>query len=148
MLAATKPRPTRLPEALPAWPLPEQTPTLCRRGRRHRCRQPDASDSVRFHVLVRGLVQGVWFRESTRHEATRLGVCGWVRNLPDGRVEAVFEGTPAAVEAMLAWAERGPVHARVDGLTGTPRFPGGSPGSGCCEGNRAADPTAVLCFAR
>ena len=50
---------------------------------------------VRFHVLVRGLVQGVWFRESTRHEATRLGVCGWVRNLPDGRVEAVFEGPPA-----------------------------------------------------
>ena len=73
-------------------------------------------------------MQGVWFRESTRHEATRLGVCGWVRNLPDGRVEAVFEGTPAAVEAMLAWAERGPVHARVDALTRDAEVPRGEPG--------------------
>ena len=84
-----------------------------------------SADSVRFHVLVRGLVQGVWFRESTRHEATRLGVCGWVKNLPDGSVEAVFEGPATAVEAMLAWVERGPVHARVDALTRDAELPRG-----------------------
>ena len=88
----------------------------------------DASGLVRFHILVRGLVQGVWFRESTRHEATRLGVRGWVKNLPDGRVEAVFEGLPAPVEAMLAWAERGPVHARVDALTRDVEIPRGERG--------------------
>ena len=84
-----------------------------------------AAGLVRFHVLVRGLVQGVWFRESTRHEATRLGVCGWVKNLPDGSVEAVFEGPATAVEAMLAWVERGPVHARVDALTRDAELPRG-----------------------
>lgn len=88
----------------------------------------NADGLVRFRVVVRGLVQGVWFRESTRHEATRLGVCGWVRNLPDGRVEAVFEGRPAPVEALLAWAERGPVHARVDALTRDAEVPRGELG--------------------
>ena len=54
-------------------------------------------DLLRVHVFVSGRVQGVWFRESTRKMANRLGVAGWVRNLPDGRVEAVFEGPPEAV---------------------------------------------------
>jgi acylphosphatase len=72
--------------------------------------------TVRFHVYVSGRVQGVWFRESARSQALGLGVSGWVRNLPDGRVEAVFEGPPGPVEAMLAWAEHGPLHARVEQL--------------------------------
>lgn len=67
----------------------------------------------RAHVLVSGRVQGVWFRESTRQEATARGVHGWVRNLPDGRVEAVFEGPHEAVDAMVAWCRHGPAPARV-----------------------------------
>ena len=61
-----------------------------------------------------GRVQGVWFRESTRRRAEELGVTGWVRNLPDGRVEACFEGATAAVEAAMAFVRRGPPLARVD----------------------------------
>ena len=69
--------------------------------------------SVRVHVFVEGRVQGVWFRDSTFREADRLGIGGWVRNLPDGRVEAVYEGTPEAVEEMLSWTRRGPERALV-----------------------------------
>ena len=67
----------------------------------------------RLHVYVTGRVQGVWFRDSTQHEAMRLGVDGWVRNLPDGRVEAVYEGGAEAVEALVAWTRHGPEHAWV-----------------------------------
>jgi acylphosphatase len=69
---------------------------------------------IRRRVVVSGLVQGVWFRESCRHEADEQGVVGWVRNLPDGQVEAAFEGPADAVAAMVAWAHRGPRRARVD----------------------------------
>jgi acylphosphatase len=65
-------------------------------------------------VLVDGRVQGVFFRQSCRREADVRGVSGWVRNRSDGRVEAVFEGSPDAVDAMVAWCRRGPVGARVD----------------------------------
>jgi acylphosphatase len=65
-------------------------------------------------VWVRGVVQGVFFRESARREAERLGLRGWVRNLPDGRVEAVFEGPAADVETAVAWCRHGPPAARVD----------------------------------
>ena len=65
---------------------------------------------------VRGRVQGVSFRASTRAEAERLGVRGWVKNLPDGRVELVAEGEPSAVDALVDWARRGPPGARVDGV--------------------------------
>jgi acylphosphatase len=58
-------------------------------------------------------VQGVWFRDSCQREADRLGVRGWVRNLDDGRVEAVFEGPSDRVEAMVAWAHQGPPRASV-----------------------------------
>lgn len=68
---------------------------------------------MRVRVFVEGRVQGVWFRDSTWHQADRLGVSGWVRNLPDGRVEAVYEGPPEAVEELLAWTRRGPDRARV-----------------------------------
>ena len=68
----------------------------------------------RAHVVVSGRVQGVWFRQSTAEEARRRNVTGWVRNLPDGRVEAVFEGATEAVEAMIAFVTTGPPAARVD----------------------------------
>jgi acylphosphatase len=68
----------------------------------------------RLHVWVKGLVQGVFFRDSTRHEAERLGLDGWVRNLPDGRVEAVFQGDRDSCEKALAFVRRGPRSARVD----------------------------------
>jgi len=64
-------------------------------------------------VLVGGHVQGVGFRWAVEREAERLGVAGWVRNLSDGRVEAVFEGSPVAVEALVAWCHDGPPRARV-----------------------------------
>jgi len=67
-------------------------------------------------AIVRGVVQGVWFRDSTRREAARLGVCGWVRNLADGSVELHAEGDADAVDALLAWAHEGPPRARVDAV--------------------------------
>jgi acylphosphatase len=64
-------------------------------------------------VLVSGLVQGVYFRSSCRRLAHQHGVAGWVRNLPDGRVEAVFEGPDEAVRRLVDWARRGPRSAVV-----------------------------------
>lgn len=69
---------------------------------------------VRAHVYVSGRVQGVFFRENTRRLAQKMGVTGWVRNLPDGRVEAVFEGEKEAVRKMIEFCKRGPPAARVD----------------------------------
>ncbi len=71
------------------------------------------ADRVRVHLVVAGLVQGVSFRAYTVDEARSLGVAGWVRNLPDGRVEAEVEGERKAVEALVAWCRRGPPAARV-----------------------------------
>jgi acylphosphatase len=65
------------------------------------------------HVFVSGRVQGVGFRWHARAEAERLGLAGWVANLPDGRVEAWLEGDERALEAMLTWLARGPSAARV-----------------------------------
>lgn len=73
-----------------------------------------ASERVRAHVHVSGRVQGVTYRATTRREARQRGVDGWVRNLADGRVEAVFEGPEPAVEAMLAYCHEGPSRARVE----------------------------------
>ncbi len=64
--------------------------------------------NVRAHVFVSGRVQGVFFRAKTMQEAIRLGVNGWVRNLPDGRVEAVFEGEKKVVDAAVDFCRRGP----------------------------------------
>jgi acylphosphatase len=64
-------------------------------------------------VIVDGRVQGVYFRDSTRREALALGLAGWVRNLPDGRVEAVFEGDSLAVAQAVAWSRTGPPRAMV-----------------------------------
>ncbi len=68
---------------------------------------------IRKRVLVSGVVQGVFFRDTCRRVAGRQGVAGWVRNLPDGRVEAVFEGPPEGVAHLVAWAHRGPAEAEV-----------------------------------
>jgi acylphosphatase len=67
----------------------------------------------RAHVYVSGRVQGVWFRESTRRRAEELGLAGFVRNLPDGRVEAVFEGEEHAVRTAVRYVHEGPPNARV-----------------------------------
>lgn len=67
-------------------------------------------------VVVTGQVQGVFFRDSARREARRHGVTGWVRNRHDGAVEAVFEGEPDAVAALVLWCREGPRHAQVDDL--------------------------------
>jgi acylphosphatase len=65
-------------------------------------------------VIIHGRVQGVFFRDSTRRQAATRGVAGWVRNRPDGTVEAVFEGNADAVEAMVAFSRGGPRGASVD----------------------------------
>lgn len=68
---------------------------------------------VRRRVIVSGVVQGVGFRWSTRTEAQRLGLAGWVRNRRDGTVEAEIEGDPAAVDQLLGWLRHGPEYAEV-----------------------------------
>ncbi|MFI1581372.1 acylphosphatase [Embleya sp. NPDC020630] len=68
----------------------------------------------RRRVVVSGDVQGVYFRDTCRSTAVRHGVAGWVRNLPDGTVEAVFEGEPDDVARLTAWTGRGPLPAVVD----------------------------------
>jgi acylphosphatase len=69
---------------------------------------------IRRRVIVRGRVQGVFFRDSTRERARAHGVAGWVTNRPDGAVEAVLEGPPDAVERVLRFLQSGPRHAQVD----------------------------------
>ncbi|MEV6630900.1 acylphosphatase [Actinoplanes sp. NPDC051470] len=71
---------------------------------------------IHRRVVVSGDVQGVFFRDTCRREAVRAGVTGWVRNLDDGTVEAVFEGSPEAVQLLLSWAHRGPLRATVTGV--------------------------------
>ena len=72
---------------------------------------------TRAHVHVTGRVQGVYYRANPRDAAHDRGVDGWVRNLPDGRVEAVFEGPEDAVEAMVEWCHEGSPAARVEDVT-------------------------------
>ena len=76
-----------------------------------------ASESL--HVLIAGRVQGVGFRFSARQEAAELGLEGWVRNLPDGRVEGEFTGERSGLDRMLAWCRVGPAFARVDDVEAT-----------------------------
>lgn len=68
----------------------------------------------RAHVYITGRVQGVFFRDSTRQNAERLGLSGWVRNSPDGAVEAVFEGPSEGVREMVRWCGQGPPDACVE----------------------------------
>jgi acylphosphatase len=86
----------------------------------------DPAGPRRVRVVVRGRVQGVAFRAYTAEEARRAGVAGWVRNRPDGSVEAAFEGAPGAVEALLAFVRRGPRSARVEGVDQFEEAPAGA----------------------
>ena len=83
---------------------------------------------VRARVVISGKVQGVFFRGSVEDEARSRGLAGWVRNTPDGQVEAVFEGEQAAVEAMIAWCHRGPPAAQVRNVAVTWEEPRGEQG--------------------
>jgi acylphosphatase len=83
---------------------------------------------VARRVIVHGRVQGVWFRESTRREAERRRVAGWVRNVPDGTVEAWFEGDEAAVDELVAWVHRGPPAAQVERVEVADERPAGEAG--------------------
>lgn len=74
------------------------------------------SDRVRAEIVVKGRVQGVFFRASAQQEGLQLGLAGEVRNLPDGCVEAIVEGEKRAVEDFIAWCRRGPPSARVEGV--------------------------------
>ena len=69
---------------------------------------------ARVQVLISGRVQGVFFRAYTRDQAVARGLTGWVRNLPDGRVAAVFEGDREKIDSMLVWVQEGPPYAAVD----------------------------------
>ncbi len=73
-------------------------------------------DKERAHVYISGKVQGVFFRDSTRHKANELDLNGWVKNTPDGQVEALFEGTSDAVREMLDWCKQGPSQATVENV--------------------------------
>jgi len=83
---------------------------------------------VRVRAVVSGRVQGVWFRQSCREQAVAAGVAGWVRNRPDGRVEAEFEGEQASVEVVLAWIEVGPALAVVTSVEVSDLTPSGETG--------------------
>ena len=83
------------------------------------------SERVARRWLVHGQVQGVFYRESMRREAQRLGISGWVRNRADGTVEAHVEGSADALDALFAWAGRGPPEARVTRLDASDAAPEG-----------------------
>ena len=83
------------------------------------------SETIARNVVVRGRVQGVFFRDSTRREAARLGVTGWVRNCPDGTVQAHVEGESDPVAALVLWCREGPRHADVDDVHVTQAEPHG-----------------------
>ena len=85
-------------------------------------------DRTRAHVHVSGRVQGVYYRATTRDTARDVGVDGWVQNLEDGRVEAVFEGPEAAVEEMLDFCHEGPSAARVEDVAVSHEEPQGEDG--------------------
>ena len=70
-------------------------------------------DNIRAHLIIEGRVQGVWFRDSTRTEAIKLGLVGWVKNRFYGSVEVVAEGPKEKVETLIAWCHHGPPIARV-----------------------------------
>jgi len=82
----------------------------------------------RVRVVVHGRVQGVFFRASCAREAQDRGLAGWVRNLPGGSVEAVFEGASAEIDALLAWCRSGPRGAHVDAVVPTEEEPVGESG--------------------
>ena len=87
-----------------------------------------SESKVRRRVVVRGDLQGVFFRDSTRREAEQRGVAGWVENRADGAVEALFEGSPADVEALIEFCRSGPSRADVRDLEVSEEEPTGLDG--------------------
>lgn len=87
-----------------------------------------SDNAIRRRVVIRGRVQGVFFRDSVRRRATENGVTGWVRNRPDGAVEAVFEGPPERVDELIAFSKTGPPHALVESVETIDEEPVGEPG--------------------
>jgi acylphosphatase len=85
---------------------------------------------ARARAVIRGRVQGVFFRAETRDRARSLGLSGWVRNAPDGSVEAVFEGEREQIESILDWCRRGPGLAEVDDIEVEWEQPRGEEGFG------------------
>ena len=75
-----------------------------------------ASFTKTLRLVIFGRVQGVFFRDSMRQEALRLGVSGWVRNRSDGSVEAAIHGEPTSIDAIVRWVQHGPPHAQVVGV--------------------------------
>jgi len=73
-------------------------------------------DNIRTHLIIEGRVQGVWFRDSTRNEAIRSNLTGWVKNRFDGSVELVAEGPREEVEKLIEWCHHGPPTARITRL--------------------------------
>lgn len=69
---------------------------------------------ARIHLLISGRVQGVFFRANTKQKAQKLGLMGWVKNTPDGKVEAVAEGDQEAIQRLIEWAKQGPAVAEVE----------------------------------
>ena len=86
------------------------------------------SEPIRRRVLVHGRVQGVFFRDSTQREASRRGLAGWVTNRGDGAVEAVFEGSPDDVDALIEFCESGPRAADVERMETSEEEPEGLSG--------------------
>ena len=74
------------------------------------------ADKIRAHILVSGRVQGVFFRENTQRKAKKLVINGWIKNLSDGKVEAVFEGDKKSVGKIVEWVKNGPILARVESI--------------------------------
>jgi acylphosphatase len=79
--------------------------------------------AIRVRVVINGRVQGVYYRDSCRREAQRLGVRGWVRNRSDGSVEVVAEGPRSKVDELLTWCRQGPPRAHVTGISVTDEVP-------------------------
>ena len=73
-------------------------------------------EKIRAHIFVSGRVQGVFFREKTKKKAEQLRITGWIKNLADSRVEAIFEGKKENVQNMVDWARKGPIWAKIDAL--------------------------------
>ena len=82
-------------------------------------------DEIRVHLYISGRVQGVYYRRDAKREATRLGLTGWVKNLPDRRVEIVVEGKEKIVEKFIRWCWKGPAMAIVRGIDEVKEHPTG-----------------------
>ena len=79
-------------------------------------KKPDVHDTVRAHLLISGIVQGVFFRAHTRNQARSLNLTGWVRNMNDGRVEVIAEGPRSKINEFISWCHKGPAAASVLGV--------------------------------